>query len=96
MKAGRLNSSNRSSTERVGSGTIPNIAMRTAPPAMHKVLMTIQGEKTSPRIRRAKNAFHRRDTAPSGARITTGRDAIWNTEPKRLEDMKMPEDERQT
>jgi hypothetical protein len=88
--AGRLKSSSRSSNERVGSGTIPNSAMSTAPPAMHSVLNTIHGENTSPRISLAKNAFHRSDTAPRGARITTGSEAIWNMEPKRFEEMKMP------
>lgn len=73
---GRLKSSSRSSSERVGSGTIPNTAIKTAPPAISTVPKIIQGEKTSPNIRRAKKAFHRRDTAPKGARMTTGRDAI--------------------
>lgn len=90
MNAGRLKSSNRSSKECVGSATIPNSAMRTAPPAMHKVLMIIHGENTSPRMSLAKNAFHSKETAPSGARMTTGRDAIWKIEPKRFEDMKIP------
>jgi hypothetical protein len=49
---------------------MPNIAMRTAPPAMRRV----------PRIKQAKNEFHRRETAPSGARMTTGSEAIWNSE----------------
>lgn len=89
-KAGRLNSRKRSSRECVGSGTIPNTAMRTAPPAMQSVLRAIQGEKTSPKISLAKNAFHSSETAPRGARITTGREAIWNMDPKRLEDIKMP------
>lgn len=93
MNVGRLNSSSRSSRECVGSGTMPNIAIRTAPPAIHSVLRAIHGEKTSPSIRRAKNAFHSRDTAPRGARMTTGRDAIWKMEPKRLEDMKIPKHE---
>ena len=76
MKAGRLNNLRRSSNECVGSGTMPNSAMRTAPPAMHRVLSTIHGENTSPRMSLAKNAFQRSDTAPSGAKITTGSEAI--------------------
>lgn len=75
----------RSSSEWVGSGTVPKIAMRTAPPAMRKVPRIIQRENTSPRMKHAKNAFHRRETAPRGARITTGREAIWNTEPRMLD-----------
>lgn len=75
-KAGRRKSSRRSSRERVGSGTMPNTAMRIAPPAMKKVPSIIQGEKTSPNINRAKKAFQSRDTAPNGASMTTGRDAI--------------------
>jgi len=55
---------------------MPKIAMRTAPPAMRIVPITIHGEKTSPSRRRAKKAFQSKDTAPSGARITTGSDAI--------------------
>lgn len=86
---GRLKRSRRSSRERVGSGTMPNTAMRTAPPAIRMVPRIIHGEKTSPRMKRAKNAFHRRDTAPRGARITTGSDAIWTNDPKILEEMKM-------
>ena len=68
---------------------MPKIAMRTAPPAMRMVPMSIHGEKTSPRRRRAKKAFQRRATAPRGARMTTGRDAIWKREPRMLEEMKM-------
>ena len=76
MKVGLLNSSSRSSRECVGSGTIPKTAIRTAPPAIQRVLRTIHGENTSPRMRRAKKAFHSSDTAPSGARMTTGSEAI--------------------
>lgn len=90
MKAGRLNSCSKSCREWVGSGTMPKMAMRTAPPAMRRVPISIHAENTSPSRRRAKKAFQRRETAPSGARMTTGSAAIWNTEPKRLEDMKMP------
>lgn len=60
----------------MGSGTMPNIAMRTAPPAMKSVARIIQEEKTSPRINLAKKAFHKSETAPRGARITTGKEAI--------------------
>ena len=88
--AGLLNKTSRSSRECVGSGTIPNIAISTAPPAMRIVPRTIQAENTSPRSRRAKKAFHNNDTAPSGARMTTGSDAIWNSEPRMFEDMNMP------
>jgi len=88
--AGLLNKTSRSSRECVGSGTIPNIAISTAPPAMRMVPRTIQAENTSPRSRRAKKAFHNSDTAPSGARMTTGSDAIWNSEPKMFENMYMP------
>jgi hypothetical protein len=87
--AGRLKSANKSSSERVGSGTIPNIAMSTAPPAMRIVPRTIHGENTSPRIIRAKNAFHRSETAPRGARMTTGRDAICTNDPMTFDEMKM-------
>jgi hypothetical protein len=87
--AGLVHSANRSSSDRVGSGTIPKIAMRTAPPAIKNVPRTIHGEKTSPRMKRAKKAFQRRETAPSGARITTGRDAIWTRAPTIFEDMNM-------
>jgi hypothetical protein len=90
INAGRLKSSSRSSNECVGSGTMPKTAIKTAPPAIQRVLMTIHGENTSPRIRRAKKAFHRRDTAPRGARMTTGSEAIWNIEPKRFDEMKIP------
>ena len=75
-KAGRLNSSRRASMDLVGSGTMPNTAMRTAPPAIRIVPRIIQGEKTSPRSRRAKKAFHNKERAPRGAKMTTGRDAI--------------------
>lgn len=75
-KTGRLNSISRSSRECVGSGTMPNTATRTAPPAMSKVPISIHIENTSPRSILAKNAFHRRDTAPRGARMTTGSEAI--------------------
>lgn len=75
-KAGRERRISRSSREWVGSATIPKIAMRTAPPAMRRVPRIIQMENTSPRMKQAKNAFHRRETAPRGARITTGREAI--------------------
>jgi len=88
-KAGLLNNSSRSSSDRVGSGTIPKIAMSTAPPAMKSVPRIIHSEKTSPRMKRAKKAFQRRETAPSGARMTTGRDAIWTREPIMFEDMKI-------
>lgn len=86
-KTGLLKSSRRSSRERVGSGTIPNTAIRTAPPAMRSVARIIHGEKTSPRRKRAKKAFQSNDTAPRGARITTGREAICTNEPRTL-DMK--------
>lgn len=69
---------------------MPKMAMRTAPPAIRRVPINIQGEKTSPRSRRAKKAFQRRETAPSGARMTTGSAAIWNIEPRRLEHMNIP------
>jgi len=71
---------------------MPKIAMRTAPPAMRRVPRIIQRENTSPSMKQAKNAFHRRETAPRGARITTGREAIWNTEPRMLEVMNMTEE----
>ena len=90
MNAGLLNKTRRSSRECVGSGTIPNTAISTAPPAMRMVPRSIQAENTSPRSRRAKKAFHSSDTAPSGARMTTGSEAIWNSEPRMFEDMNMP------
>lgn len=81
----------RSSSEWVGSGTMPNIAIRTAPPAIRKVPKIIQRENMSPRIKHAKKAFHRRETAPRGARMTTGSEAIWNNEPSMLEEKKITE-----
>jgi hypothetical protein len=71
---------------------MPKIAMRTAPPAMRRVPRIIQRENASPRMKQAKNAFHRRETAPRGARMTTGSEAIWNSEPRMLEEMKITED----
>ena len=65
------------------------MAMRTAPPAIKIVPIIIQAENTSPSRKRAKKAFHNKDTAPKGARMTTGSDAIWNNEPSTLEDMKI-------
>lgn len=88
-KSGRLKSRSRSSREWVGSGTVPKTAMRMAPPAMSSVPRNIHIEKTSPRIIRAKNAFHNSETAPRGARMTTGKDAIWKMDPKRLVEMKI-------
>ena len=76
----------------MNSGTVPKIAMRTAPPAMRKVPRIIQMENTLPRMKQAKNAFHRRETAPRGARMTTGSEAIWNSEPRMLEETKITED----
>ena len=72
----------------MGSDTIPNTAMRTAPPAINNVPRIIHGENISPNRSRAKNAFQRRETAPNGARITTGREAICTREPRMLEEMK--------
>jgi hypothetical protein len=60
--AERENITRRSSSEWANSGTLPNIVMRTVPPAMRRM----------PRIKQAKNAFYRRATAPSGVRTTTG------------------------
>ena len=91
-KVGRLNKIRRSSRERVGSGTIPKTAIRMAPPATRTVPRSIQIENASPNSMRAKNAFHKRETAPRGARMTTGSDAIWTIDPKRFEEMKMPID----
>ena len=67
---------------------MPKIAMRTAPPAMRIVPIIIHGEKTSPSSKRAKKAFHRSETAPRGANITTGNEAIWKRDPRMLEEMK--------
>jgi hypothetical protein len=50
--------------------------MRMAPPAMRMVPRIIHGENLSPRMRRAKKAFQSSETAPRGARMTTGREAI--------------------
>lgn len=60
--AGLLNKT-RSSGGCVGSGTIQNTAISTAPPA------------------------HSNNTAPSGARMTTDSEAIWNNEPRMFEVM---------
>ena len=95
-KAGREKSISRSSREWVGSGTMPKIAMRTAPPAMKRVPRIIQRENTSPRMKQAKNAFHNKETAPRGARMTMGREAIWNTEPRMLEVINMTAEVGQT
>jgi hypothetical protein len=73
---------------------MPKIAMRTAPPAIRRVPRIIQRENTLPRMKHANNAFHRRETAPRGARMTTGREASWNTEPRMLDEMKMTEELR--
>lgn len=89
MKVGRLKSRRRSSRERVCSGTMPKNAMRIAPPAIKTVPKIIHGENLSPRRKRAKKAFQRSDTAPRGARMTTGRDAIWTKDPSTLEEMNM-------
>ena len=78
----RPNKRRRSSRVWVGSGTMPKKAMSRAPPAMNMVPMAIHGENTSPRRIRANSAFQRRETAPKGARMTTGKDAIWKTEPR--------------
>jgi hypothetical protein len=43
-------------------------------------------------MKQAKKVLHRRDTAPRGAIMTTGSEAIWNSEPKMLEEMKITED----
>jgi len=53
------------------------------------VPIIIHGENTSPRRRRAKNAFQSKETAPRGARMTTGSDAIWTKDPIRFEKMKI-------
>jgi hypothetical protein len=76
IKVGLRKSSSRFSRDRVGSGTIPKNAMSTAPPAMKRVARIIHDEKTSPRINLANSAFHKSETAPSGAKITTGKEAI--------------------
>ena len=75
---------------------MPKIAMRTAPPAMRRVPKIIQRENTSPSMKQAKNPFHRRETAPRGARMTTGSEAIWNSEPRMLEEMKITGNNGQT
>jgi hypothetical protein len=89
MNVGRLKSAKRSSRERVCSGTMPKKAIRIAPPAIRMVPNIIHGEKTSPRSKRAKKAFHSNDTAPNGARMTTGREAIWTKDPRMLDEMNM-------
>lgn len=63
--------------------------MRTAPPAIKSVPRIIHGENTSPSRNLAKKAFQSRETAPRGASITTGREAIWTRDPRMLEEMKM-------
>ena len=89
MKVGRLNKQSKSSRDRVDSGTMPKKAIKKAPPAIRMVPRIIHSEKKSPRMKRAKKAFHNRDKAPSGARITTGREAIWTSDPRILEEMNM-------
>lgn len=66
---------------------MPKIAINTAPPAMKSVATIIQDVSCSPRINLAKKAFHKSETAPRGAKITTGREAICTREPRTLEDM---------
>lgn len=83
-------SANRSSKECVGSGTIPKRAISTAPATMSSVPRIMNLENRSPRIKRAKSAFQRSDTAPRGARMTTGREAIWKMEPRMLDEIKIP------
>jgi hypothetical protein len=56
---------------------------------MRRVPIAMKCENASPRRILANSAFQRSETAPSGARITTGNEAIWNTEPRMLEVMKM-------
>jgi len=73
---------------------MPKIAMRAAPPAIRRVPRIIQSENLSPRMKQAKNMFHRRDTALRGARIMTGSEAIWNSELRMLEETKITEDKR--
>jgi hypothetical protein len=82
INANLPNSSRRSSNERVGSVTIPKSAMNTAPTAMRIVPRTSRSENTSPRRNLAKKAFHSKDTAPRGASMTTGREAIWTKDPR--------------
>jgi hypothetical protein len=89
MNVGRLKSMRRSSRDRVCSGTMPKKAIRMAPAAMRMVPRIIHGEKTSPSSSRAKKAFHSSDTAPNGARMTTGREAIWTKDPRMLDEMKI-------
>ena len=89
MKVGRLSRRSKSSRDRVDSGTMPKNAIKTAPPAIRMVPKIIPGKKTSPSMKQANKAFHKRDTAPSGARITTGREAIWTSDPRILEEMNM-------
>lgn len=75
---------------------MPNTAMRIAPPAMRKVPSIIHGEKTSPKMKRAKKAFQSRDTAPRGASMTTGRAAICTSDPNILEEMKIAKPNNQS
>jgi hypothetical protein len=96
IKAGRRKSPRRSSRERVGSGTIPNTAMRVAPPAIRIVPNIIHSENMSPSMMRAKKAFQRRDTAPNGARMTTGSDAICTSDPSTLEEMNIAKPNNQS
>jgi hypothetical protein len=45
-----------------------------------------------PRMKQAKNVFHRKETTPSGVRMMTGSEAIWNSEPRMLEERKITKD----
>ena len=68
---------------------MPNIAMRTAPATMSRVPRTSHGEKTSPKINMANAAFERSETAPNGARMRTGKEAIWKSDPRMFEERKI-------
>lgn len=70
--------------------------MRVAPPAIRMVPRIVHGENMSPSMKRAKKAFQRRDTAPNGARMTTGSDAICTSEPSTLEEMNIAEPNNQS
>lgn len=55
--------------------------MRVAPPAMRTDPAASWTVNSSPRMKRAKRAFHRSETAPSGPRTTMGSAPIWKRVP---------------
>lgn len=64
-----------------GGDAPPKMPTRVAPPAIRTDPTPSCTVKLSPRMRRAKRAFHRSETAPRGPRTTMGRAPIWKRVP---------------